>query len=133
MSKFNVGDRVIWSVPSDNPSVASILGDSANDGDDWYVLYSYQVIERFGGMELEGVVVVKEARICCNRIITAGVSFEALKANELGHDCEGSCDSYSGQWVLLEHLRHIDAYKFNEAYFCENLGSLLTGGSCHDA
>ena len=127
MSKFNVGDRVVWSVPRNNPSVASILGDSANDGDDRRVLYASWIVERFGGMELEGVV-VKEVWTCRNRIMMAGVSFEALKANELGHDCNGNCDGYSGQWVLPEHLRHIDAYKFNEAYFRENLDALLTGG-----
>lgn len=122
MSGFSVGDRVIWSVPSKNI-----------DFPGFHAFYLPQVIEQLGGKDIEGVVVSLVAPSDFRDIAVVGVSFEALKAKKLGHDCEGSCDFYSGQWVLSEHLRHIGAYKFNEAYFCENLDALLTGGSYHDA
>ena len=123
MSKFNVGDRVIWSVPSKN---IDFYG--------FHDFYLPKVIEQLGGKDIEGVVVSLDAPSSfIMHAAVVGISFEALKAEKLGHDCEGSCDLYSGQWILPEHLRHIDVYKFNEAYFCENLGALLSGGSHHDA
>ena len=122
MSGFSVGDRVIWSVPSKNI-----------DFPGFHAFYLSRVIEQLGGKDIEGIVVSLDTPSSFMHVAVVGVSFEALKAEKLGHDCEGSCDFYSGQWILPEHLRHIDAYKFNKAYFCENLGALLSGGSHHDA
>ena len=122
MSKFNVGDRVIWSVPSKNIDLPR-----------FHAFYSPRIIEQLGGKDIEGIVVSLDTPHIPMHVAMVGVSFEALKAEKLGHDCVRSCDFYSGQWILPEHLRHIDAYKFNEAYFCENLGALLSGGNHHDA
>lgn len=118
MSKFNVGDRVMWSVPSKN---IDFYG--------FHAFYLPKVIEQLGGKDIEGVVVSLDAPSSfIMHAAVVGVSFEALKAEKLGHDCEGSCDFYSGQWVLPEHLRFVCGHEFNEAYALDNLDALLKEG-----
>ena len=117
MSKLNVGDRVIWSVPRKNIDIPG-----------FHDFYLPQVIEQLGGKDIEGVVVSLDAPPSFIHVAAVGVSFEALKAEKLGHDCGRICDSYSGQWVLPKHLRFVCGHEFNEAYALDNLDALLKEG-----
>ena len=126
---YNIGDRVIWSVPSTDETIPECMDFS----------YSTKVIDRFGGKELECTV----ACVYTNNdfgeyengepVRPIGIESVELESSRSGHSLEGrllpESKCYSGQWVLPEHLRPADEGNLDTAFIEENLNAILFGGA----
>lgn len=125
---YNIGDRVIWSVPNADKVTSDRLG----------FRYSPMVIDWFGGKELECTVV------CFGKIDgfgeyqngksvhPIGIESVELENSRCGHDLEGllpESKCFSGQWVLPEHLRPAEESHLDTAFIKENLNAILCGGA----
>ena len=125
---YNIGDRVIWSVPNADEATSYRLG----------FRYSPMVIDWFGGKEVECTVV------CVDKIddfgkyqngelvYPIGIESVELENSRCGHDLEGllpESKCFSGQWVLPEHLRPAEESPLDTAFIKENLNAILCGGA----
>ena len=126
-ASYNIGDRVIWSVPNADEATSYRLG----------FRYSPKVIDQFGGKEVECTVA------CVDKIddfgeyqngelvYPIGIESVELENSRCGHDLEGllpESKCLSGQWVLPEHLRPAEESHLDPAFIKENLKALLCGG-----
>lgn len=102
---FNVGDRVIWNVPSKN-----LCGEYGT------FIYSQSLIDEYGGQELSGV-----------------VEYQKADNNWGCYPVKVSFDNGVGQFVLPEQLRHEDNSRFDAQFVESFLGEMLKGGAIYDA
>lgn len=123
---YNIGDRVIWSVPNADEFTSDRLG----------FRYSPMVIDRFGGKEVECTVV------CVDKngfdeyqngelVYPIGIESVELENSRCGHDLEGllpESKCFSGQWVSSKHLRSAEESHLDTAFIKENLNAILCGG-----
>lgn len=123
MSNFNVGDRVICSIPTDNTQLPNGFNFSG-------------AISMFGGQEIAGIVARTDGPIVADYkkrgVEVVGVFFDALRKYGLGHncDCGGAISKANGgQWVYTALLRHEEDDVFDRAYAESALDALLAGGS----
>lgn len=102
---FNVGDRVIWSVPSKN-----LCGEYGT------FIYSQSIIDEYGGQELSGV-----------------VKYQKADNNWGCYPVKVSFDNGVSQFVLPKQLRHEDNSRFDAQFVESFLGETLKGGAIYDA
>lgn len=119
---FNVGDRVICSIPTDNTQLSNGF------------CFSTGTISMFGGQEIAGIVVETDGPMVADYkmrgVEVVGVFFDALRKYRLGHSCEGAIpEAEGGQWVYTALLRHEEDDVFDRAYAESALDALLAGGS----
>lgn len=123
MSDFNVGDRVICSIPTDDTQLPNCFR------------FSTSAMSMFGGQEIAGIVVETDGSMVADYkmrgVEVVGVFFDALRKYGLGHSCEGAIPEANGaQWVYTALLRHEETgFTFDRAYVESALDALLAGGS----
>ena len=128
-TQYNVGDRVIWSVPNAGEPFPECMSFS----------YSPKVINRFGGKELECTVVCVNTNLDFGEyengksVHPIGIESVELESSRSGHNLEGRLISeskcYSGQWVLPRHLRPVEESHLDVAFIEEHLSAILCGGA----
>ena len=109
---FNVGDRVIWSVPSKN-----LCGEYGT------FIYSQSLIDEYGGQELSGVV---ECQM-------AGNIWGCYPDGRHIHPFKVSFDKGVGQFVLPEQLLYEKGFRFDAQFVEDFLSEALKGGAIRDA
>ena len=118
---YNIGDRVIWSVPNADEVTSDRLG----------FRYSPKVIDWFGGKEVECTVVCVDKIDSFGKLYPIGIESVELENSRCGHDLEGllpESKCFSGQWVLPEHLRPVEESHLDTAFIKDNLSAILCGG-----
>lgn len=119
---YNIGDRVIWSVPNADEVTSDCLG----------FRYSPMVIDWLGGKEVECTVVCVDKIDSFGKLYPIGIESVELENSRCGHDLEGllpESKCFSGQWVLPEHLRPVEESHLDTAFIKENLNAILCGGA----
>lgn len=127
-TSYNIGDRVIWSVPNADETFPDCMN----------FRYSTKVINRFSGKEVECTVA------CVDKfddfgeyqngepVCPIGIESVELENSRCGHDLEGllpESKCFSGQWVLPEHLRPAEESHLDTAFIKDNLNAILFGGA----
>ena len=127
-ASYNIGDRVIWSVPNKGEPIHESLPGFR---------YVSKVIDQFGGKELECTGACADTNINFGEyengepVRPIGIESVELENSRSGHNLEGRLPEskcHSGQWVLPEHLRPADEGNLDTAFIEENLSEILLGG-----